>query len=264
MNLIFTIILGVVQGITEFLPVSSSGHLILFRSFLNFEGSYGLAVDALLQLATTFAILIYFHKDIFEITKNFFKKSENTKNEITVNKIIVASIPVVIVGLLIEKYMDTIFRNPLLVAGTLIIGSFIMLFTEKLYKNRNQLNLKNSLIIGMFQVLSLIPGMSRSGMTISGALFSGISRETATRFSFIVALPILLGSGLKKLIDLRQNGYLFDHSLELFLGATTAFFVGLIAIHFLVQFLKKYKMNVFAYYRIFIASIIILITFFKN
>jgi undecaprenyl-diphosphatase len=264
MNLIFTIILGAVQGITEFLPISSSGHLILFRSFLNFEGNYGLAVDAVLQLATTFAILIYFHKDIFEITKNFFKKSEKVKNEITVNKIIIASIPVVVVGLLIEGYMDTIFRNYLLVAGTLIVGSIIMLVAEKLYKNKNNLNLKNSLIIGLFQVLSLIPGMSRSGMTISGALFSGISRETATKFSFIVAFPVLFGSGLKKLLDLYQDGYLFENFTELFLGASAAFFVGLMAIHFLVRFLKNNKMNIFAYYRIFIAGVIIFIAFFRN
>lgn len=264
MNLIFTIILGAVQGITEFLPISSSGHLIIFRSLLNFEENYGLAVDAVLQLATTFAILIYFHKDIFEITKNFFKKSEKAKDEITVNKIIIASIPVIVVGLLIEGYMDTIFRNTLLVAGTLIVGSIIMLVAEKLYKNKNNLNLKNSLIIGLFQVLSLIPGMSRSGMTISGALFSGISRETATKFSFIVAFPILFGSGLKKLIDLYQDGYLFEHLPELFLGAATSFFVGLLAIHFLVKFLKNHKMNIFAYYRIFIAGVIIIIAFFRN
>lgn len=262
MNLIFTIILGVVQGLTEFLPVSSSGHLILFRSFLNFEGSYGLAVDAVLQLATTFAILIYFHKDIIQIIKNVFGKKENTAGGITLLKIIVASVPVVIVGLLLEGYMETIFRNPLLVAGTLIVGSLIMLFAEKVYKNTQKLNLKNSLIVGLFQVLALVPGMSRSGMTISGGLFSGLNREVATRFSFIVALPVLLGSGLKKLIDLQEVGYITNHSLELFAGATVSFVVGLLAIHFLIQFLKKYKMNIFAYYRIALAVIIIIVVVF--
>ncbi len=262
MNLIFTIILGAVQGLTEFLPVSSSGHLILFRSFLNFEGNYGLAVDAILQLATTFAILIYFHKDIINITKNFFQRKHLSDNSITFNKIIVASIPVVIVGILIEKYMDTIFRNPLLVASTLIFGSIIMLLAEKMYKNRHNLNLKNSFYIGLFQTLALVPGMSRSGMTISGALFSGINREIATRFSFIVALPVLMGSGLKKLIDLQQIGYVNEHSFELIIGALTSFIVGLLAIHFLVRFLKNNKMDVFAYYRIVLAIIIIFVTVF--
>jgi undecaprenyl-diphosphatase len=258
MNLIFTIILGVVQGLTEFLPVSSSGHLILFRSFLDFEGNYGLAVDAVLQLATTFAILIYFHKDILEIIKKLFTKKKSLANDITLLKIIIASVPVIIVGLLLEDYMETIFRNPLLVAGTLIIGSVIMLLAEKIYKNTKNLNLKNSLIVGLFQVLALVPGMSRSGMTISGGLFAGLSRETATRFSFIVALPVLLGSGLKKLIDLGEVGYINSHALELFAGAAFSFVVGLLAIHFLVQFLKKYKMNIFAYYRIALAVVIIL------
>jgi undecaprenyl-diphosphatase len=262
MNLIFTIILGVVQGLTEFLPVSSSGHLILFRSFLNFEGSYGLAVDAVLQLATTFAILIYFHKDIYEIIRKFFIKKERQEGDITAYQIIVASIPVVIFGLLLEKDMDTIFRNPLLVAGSLIVGSIIMLVAERIYKNRSNLNLKNSLAIGLFQVLALVPGMSRSGMTISGGLIFGLKRETATRFSFIVALPVLLGSGLKKLLDLKEAGYVGQHSLELILGAGTAFVVGLLAIRFLVQFLKNSKMDVFAYYRIVLAVVIILVTVF--
>jgi len=262
MNLIFTIILGVVQGLTEFLPVSSSGHLILFRNFLHFEGSYGLAVDAVLQLATTFAILIYFHKDIYEIIRKFFIKKERRAGDITAYQIIIASIPVVIFGLLLEKDMDTIFRNPLLVAGSLIVGSIIMLAAEKLYKSRHDLNLKNSLMIGFFQVLALVPGMSRSGMTISGGLFSGLSRETATRFSFIVALPVLFGSGFKKLWDLKKIGYVNQHSLELFLGAGAAFFVGILAVHFLVRFLKKYRMDVFAYYRIALAIVIILVTVF--
>lgn len=262
MNLIYTIILGFVQGVAEFLPISSSGHLVLFRSFLNFEGSYGLAVDAVLQLATTFAILIYFHKDIYEIIRKFFIKKERKEGDITAYQIILASIPVVIFGLLLEKDMDTIFRNPILVAITLIIGSVIMLLAERIYKNRNDLNLKNSFVIGLFQVLALVPGMSRSGMTISGGLISGLKRETATKFSFIVALPVLLGSGLKKLLDLKKIGYANQHSLELILGAGTAFFVGLVTVHFLIRFLKNSKMDVFAYYRIALAVVIILVTVF--
>jgi len=264
MNLIFTIILGVVQGLTEFLPISSSGHLILFRSFLNFEGSYGLAVDAVLQLATTFAILIYFHKDIYEITRKFFIKKERREGDITAYQIVVASIPVVIVGYLLEKYqvLDVAFRNPLLVAGALIIGSLIMLTTERLYKNRNNLNLKNAFIIGLFQMLALVPGMSRSGMTISGSLLSGLTREKAAKFSFIVALPVLFGSGFKKLYDLWKEGYLNQHSLELIVGATVSFVVGLFVIRFLIQFLKKSKMDAFAYYRIALAAVIILVTVF--
>ncbi len=264
MNLIFTIILGVVQGLTEFLPVSSSGHLILFRSFLNFEGNYGLAVDAVLQLATTFAILIYFHKDIYQIIRKFFIKKERREGDITPAQIITASIPVVIVGYLLEKYnvLDVAFRNSLLVAGALIVGSIIMLAAERIYKSRSNLNLKNSLAIGLFQVLALVPGMSRSGMTISGGLIFGLKRETATRFSFIVALPVLLGSGLKKLLDLKEVGYIGQHYLELILGAGAAFVVGLLAIRFLVQFLKNSKMDVFAYYRIALAVLIILVTVF--
>lgn len=254
--------MGVVQGLTEFLPISSSGHLIIFRSFLNFEGSYGLAVDAVLQLATTCAILIYFHKDIWDIVRNFIQRKKPLMDDITPAKIIVASVPVIIIGLLLESYMDTIFRNSLLVAATLIIGSCIMLIAEKIYKDKHILTHTNSFIIGLFQVLALVPGMSRSGMTISGGLLTGISREMATKFSFIIALPVLLGSGAKKLLDLQEVGYVNAHSLELTAGAIVAFVVGLLAIHFLVQFLKKYKMNVFAYYRIALALVLIIIALF--
>lgn len=264
MNLIFTIILGVVQGLTEFLPVSSSGHLILFRNFLNFEDSYGLAVDAVLQLATTFAILIYFHKDIYQIIRKFFIKKERREGDITGYQIVLASIPVVVVGYFLEKYnfLDVAFRNPLLVAGALIFGSIVMLAAERIYKNRNNLNLKNSFIVGLFQMLALVPGMSRSGMTISGGLILGLKREIATKFSFIISLPVLLGSGLKKLLDLKEAGYVGQHSLELILGAGASFFVGLLAIRFLIQFLKKSRMDVFAYYRIALAVVIILVTVF--
>jgi undecaprenyl-diphosphatase len=234
------IILGIVQGLTEFIPVSSSGHLILAREFLSVHGN-DLAFDAVLQLATVLAVLVYFWKDLWGLLYDWKK----------LKIIILATIPAVVFGLLLEKYMETVFRNVLLVAIMLAVGSFIMLLSEYFSTKDKQLTLKNGFIIGLFQCLALIPGMSRSGMTISGGLFTGLSREEATRFSFLLSFPIILGSGLKKALDIQT----FDLSFGL--AFITAFIVGLGAIHFLIKFLKNHSLRAFAWYRILLACFIV-------
>jgi undecaprenyl-diphosphatase len=234
------IILGIVQGLTEFIPVSSSGHLILAREFLSVHGN-DLAFDAVLQLATVLAVLVYFWKDLWGLLYDWKK----------LKIIILATIPAVVFGLLLEKYMETVFRNVLLVAIMLAVGSFIMLLSEYFSTKDKQLTLKNGFIIGLFQCLALIPGMSRSGMTISGGLFTGLSREEATRFSFLLSFPIILGSGLKKLLDIPH----IDAGLSV--AFIVSFVVGLAAIHFLIKFLKNHSLRVFAWYRILLACFIV-------
>lgn len=234
------LLLGLVQGLTEFIPVSSSGHLILFREILGIHGN-DLAFDAVLQFATILAVLVYFWKDLWALLYDWKK----------LRIIIIATIPAVIAGLLLEDYMETVFRNIHLLAITFIIGSVVMLFAEKYSRQDKELNLKNGFIVGLFQCLALVPGMSRSGMTISGGLFSGLSREQATRFSFLLSFPIILGSGLKKLLDLPEI-----HS-ELVWASAIAFIVGLASIHFLIVFLKNHSLKSFAYYRITIAVLIL-------
>jgi undecaprenyl-diphosphatase len=238
--MIHTIILGIVQGLTEFIPVSSSGHLILAREFLTIHGN-DLAFDAVLQLATILAVAVYFWKDLWGLLYDWKK----------LKIIILATIPAVVFGLLLEKYMETVFRNVLLVAIMLAVGSFIMLLSEYFSTKDKQLTLKNGFIIGLFQCLALIPGMSRSGMTISGGLFTGLSREEATRFSFLLSFPIILGSGLKKLLDIPH----IDASLSI--SFVVSFLVGLGAIHFLIKFLKNHSLRLFAWYRILFACFIV-------
>jgi len=147
-----------------------------------------------------------------------------------------------------------------LVIVVLCVGSLIMLFSEIVHRNRpaTEITPRRGFFIGLFQTLALLPGMSRSGATISGALFLGISREQATRFSFILAFPILLGSGLKKLFDLNSSGVLFEVGPELLLGSVVSFVVGLCAIHFLIKYLKNHSLKIFIYYRILLALIAIL------
>lgn len=267
MDILNSIILGIVQGSTEFLPISSSGHLIIFRDILGIQTDSGLAFDAVLQLATTFAVLVYFWKDISSYVKNFFlwifRKKIETENKNVLLAIIFGTIPAVVLGFLLEESMDTVFRNSNLVALTLVLGALIMFFadkfSEKLEVRSKKLKVRSGFLIGCFQALALVPGMSRSGMTISGGLFSGLNRELATKFSFLLAFPILLGSGLKKLLDLYTSGNIAETGVSLLFGSITAFVVGLLAIHFLVSFLKKNSMKVFVIYRIMLAIFILIV-----
>jgi len=253
--------LGIVQGLTEFIPVSSSGHLIIARQFLGEQVAYGLAFDAVLQLATTFAVLVYFWKDITGYIATFFawvlKKDVSKEQKTLLTAIIVGSIPAGIFGFLFENVMETLFRNPLLVAASLLGGAAIMFFAERAATQTKTLTTKRGFQVGLFQALALVPGFSRSGMTISGGLFIGLTREAATRFSFLLAFPILLGSGLKKLLDLFQEGLLGSVGLELIVGSLAAFVVGLAAIHFLVSYLKKNTLMVFVWYRVVLACLVL-------
>jgi len=263
MGVLEAIILGIVQGLTEFLPISSSGHLILTRELFGIAGESALAFDAVLHFATALAVLIYFWKDIVNLAGSFLnwilrRPIEATQLRMLI-AIIVATIPAVLLGLLLEGYLETVFRNPLLVVVALIVGSAIIWGAEWMYK-RNELIVsevvpsgKSALLIGFFQSLALIPGMSRSGMAMSGGMLLGLSREDATRFAFLLAVPLLLGAGAKKLLELSENGVLFADSVALAAGAASAFIVGLFVIHYLLKFVRTHSLMVFVWYRLLLA-----------
>jgi len=263
MDIFSSIILGIVQGLTEFLPISSSGHLIIARDLLGLELQNSLAFDAVLQLATTLAVLVYFWKDLWGIFFTFCRwvsgKMVERKEKVMLLAVILGTIPAVILGLLLEDAMETIFRSTNLVAVTLVLGALVMWLAEKFAKQTEEISTNKGFWIGCFQALALIPGMSRSGMTISGGLFLGLSREMATRFAFIMAFPILFGSGMKKLLDLGVGGLSGSAGLSLFTGSITSFVVGLLAISFLIKFLKKNTLRAFVIYRIVLAILILII-----
>lgn len=256
-----SLVLGLVQGLTEFIPISSSGHLILVREFMGISAGDGdLAFDAVLQLATSLAILFYFRKEIFSLIRTFFLyvsgKSVTSADKNLMLAVVIGTVPAVIVGLFLENYMETVFRSGTLVAWTLIFGAGLMFAADRIKQKDEKPDARRGLIVGLFQTLALVPGISRSGATISGGLFAGFSREMSARFSFILALPILLGSGAKKLFDLIGNGALGDVGLPLFLGCIVAFVSGLWAISFLIKFLKTHNLNIFILYRIILAVLI--------
>lgn len=263
MDIFDSIILGVIQGLTEFLPISSSGHLIIARDIFGWHNNIDLSFDAILQLATVLAIIVFFWKDIWILIKEFIsliqRKPIEEKNKILIYSIILGTIPAIILGILLEKYMETTFRSAILVSIVLILGSAVMFFAEKLSKKNKELTIKNGFYIGLFQCLALIPGFSRSGATISGGLFMGLKREEAARFSFLLSIPIILGSGLKKLFDIWKEGSIESDYLNLLFGSLSAFIVGLVVIKFLMNFLKKHSLNIFIVYRIILAILVLFI-----
>ena len=254
MTHLVAIILGFVEGATEFLPISSSGHLIIARHLLGVNDYGGLAFDAVLQLATTLAIVLYFWKDLWYLFMTFLslvlKKPVMDKDKVLFYSILIGTIPAVIAGLLLESYMDTVFRNAHLVAVTLLLGSVLFWFAQKVASKNKELSLSRGIMIGFFQCLALLPGVSRSGATISGGLISGLTQEEAVKFSFLLSIPILLGAGLKKMLEVRHDLFSTGYGSSLLIGSVVAFVTGLIAINFLIKYLKNNNLDVFIWYRI--------------
>jgi undecaprenyl-diphosphatase len=267
MNFIQSAILGLVQGLTEFIPVSSTGHLLVVRKIMGLDLVGSLSFDAILQLATGLAVLVYFYKDILNIF--------TSKNWKLIGVLVAGTIPAIILGLLLQDYMDTVFRGTGVVAVALILGAGLFYWAEKKgargklssfnggsnhsesFPRTPDVSLSQSLKVGLFQCLALIPGFSRSGSTISGGLLSGLNRETAVRFSFLLSLPIIFGSGLYKVYDQVHHGVLHNIETSLIIASIFAFISGLLAIHYLLKFLKNHSLNWFGLYRLILAIIIL-------
>lgn len=265
MNILDSIILGIVQGLTEFIPVSSSAHLILVRDLLKIPfGPDDLAYDAILQLASVLALIWFFRKDISEIIQNIFRVIFGKAQYIApsdirlVGALILGTIPAVIAGLFLEGFMETTFRSPWVIVTTLIVGAGLLFFADRFGKQGEKIDWKKGFIIGLFQCLALIPGMSRSGSTISGARILGLSREEAARFSFILAFPIILGSGVKKLIELFSNYGIAVLSTEIVIGFLASLVVSYLSVRFFIEYVKKHSLNVFVVYRIALAIVLVI------
>lgn len=261
MDITSSLILGIVQGATEFLPISSSGHLILAREVMGLNVSGGLAFDAVLQLATALAVFIYFRVDFWHLIQAFvsllLRKRAEAKEKTLLFALILGTIPAMIFGLLLENYMETTFRTPLFVVVTLLLGSLLFYVAERAGKQNEALTVKKGLWVGFFQSLALFPGTSRSGATISGGLIFGLTREEAARFSFLLSFPIIFGSGLLKAFDMIHGGVGLGE--DLLVGSAAAFIVGICAIHYLLRYLRHHTLNIFIWYRIILAGIVLVV-----
>lgn len=260
MSVLYAFILGVIQGVTEFLPVSSSGHLILVRDVLGLPVAGGLAFDAVLHLATALAVLIYFWRDAV----SFLAVMKERGPRVLLGAIVLGTLPAVVVGLFFGDAIESTLRSSLVVAGALLAGSLLFLIAERFYaasitagRGYEPVTPKKGFIVGLFQTLALIPGLSRSGASISGGLLLGFSRETATRFAFLLSFPILFGVGLSKFFEIGSGGLLASWGFPLFVGSLAAFATGLASIHFMIRFLKTHTLYPFVVYRVILAVIVL-------
>ena len=266
LDVLKVIILGIVEGITEWLPVSSTGHLILVGDLLSpsMSDEFMEMFNVVIQLGAIMAVVVlYFHK-----LNPFSPKKTQKQKMLTWQmwiKVLIASIPAAVIGLIFNDYLDAIFYKPIPVAVMLIVYGVLFIIVE----NRNkgvrpkvtkisELTIRMLLLIGVFQMLALIPGTSRSGATIIGALIIGVSRETAAEFTFFLAIPVMFGASFLKLVKFGFHFTGAEFGL-LMLGCVVSFVVSVVAIKFLMGYIKKHDFKVFGYYRIALGALILIV-----
>jgi undecaprenyl-diphosphatase len=263
MNLIESVILAVIEGITEYLPVSSTGHMIIASSFMRIAtDDFTKLFTIVIQLGAILSVVVLYWKRFFQSFDFYFK-------------LLVAFIPAVILGLLLNDVIDGLLESPITVAISLIIGGFILLKVDDWFKSNEEFDKENptahseisymtALKIGFFQCLAMIPGTSRSGASIVGGMTQKINRKTAAEFSFFLAVPTMLGATAKKTYDYYKAGFELssDQINYLIIGNIIAFVVALVAIKSFIDFLSKKGFKIFGYYRIIFGIALLIIHFF--
>lgn len=273
MNLLQALILGLVQGITEFLPVSSSAHLVLLPFLLGWklEANQAFVFDVLVQLGTLLAVLVYFWKDLVAIFKAVivgikhkapFEEAESRLGWY----LVLATIPAGLVGLLLKKVVEKAFSSPLATGGFLVLTALLLVAAELWARRERELDTMkplDALVIGLFQAASIFPGLSRSGTTISGGMFRGFKREGAARFSFLMSIPVMLAAGLMAIMDLRAMSGLAQFLPALLLGFVVSAVVGYLCIRWLLQYVKKNSFYPFAIYCTVLGLVVIVVSFLR-
>ena len=265
MPIIQTILMGIVQGLSEFLPISSSAHLVFTSNFYKvFKGieivqqsNEEIFLDIMLHLGTLIAVIIFFRKEILEICKALFYACKNgdftDKNSKLGIYIIIGTIITIALALPINDVAEHLVYHPALVGGLLILTGFVLFFSEYLSKKRTDKtevpNFKQSVLIGLAQGLAVLPGFSRSGWTIATGLFSGLNREAAARYSFLLSVPIILGASMVyPLIKINIKEALTYNWTAIILGTTISAIVGFLCIKYFMKFISKFSINIFGWY----------------
>lgn len=263
MSILQTVWLSIVQGITEFLPISSSGHLILFAEFTPFEDQ-GLAVDIALHIGSIVAVIIYFYKDIIEIIKGvvskcFFPDFSNQGNRLAY-QIVLASIPALIMGFCLRNFGMEYFRNPKIIGWTILIYGLILYVADKKgqsSKNTSDISFKDALFIGLAQCLALIPGTSRSGVTITMARFLGVNRSDAAKFSMLLSIPTIAAAGTLELYRLYKTSNITEIG-NVIDAIGFSFIFSMMVIFAMMKWLQKFTFLPFVIYRVILGSVLIL------
>lgn len=265
MSIVDAVLLGFIQGFTEFLPISSSGHLVLARALFGIDIEYALAFDAVLHLATVSAVSLYFYKDILSLVQTVLRKfgrlPVNQRDETLLYALIIATIPVVVVGLFVETYIETTFQSPLIVAGVLIFAAFFFMYAEwrqTIKPRQSDMSLAKGFQIGLFQLIAIIPGFSRSGATIAGGMLLGLTRAEAARFSFLLAIPVTAGVGIKKILDFLISEQMVDW-IPVLIGSLTATITAFVTIHFFLAFIRRYTLWPFIWYTLILGCFVLFI-----
>ena len=261
MGVLEAIILGIVQGLTEFLPVSSSGHIEIAKVLLGSSQEQSLLMTIVLHAATALSTIFVFRKDIKEIIRGLCQFKWNNEFQFSL-KVILSMIPATIVGLLFENEIELLFSGEILLVGCMLIVTGLLLFLADKAKNTNQnVNFFHAFIIGVSQAIAILPGISRSGATISTSVLLRIDREKAARFSFLMVVPLILGKMSK---DIISGDILIENTslMPLVTGFTAAFITGLFACKWMIQLVKKSKLKHFSFYCFFVGSISIISIFF--
>ncbi|MCX4364211.1 MAG: undecaprenyl-diphosphate phosphatase [Bacilli bacterium] len=271
MEIIKAIFFGIVEGITEWLPISSTGHMILLDEFIHLGVSkeFYKLFEVVIQLGAILAVVLLYFKKIFPW--GFGKTKEDTKNTFGLwGKILIACVPAAIIGILFDDWLDEHLYNSVVVSLMLIIYGIIFIVIESKNvgsgktDNVNKITVKQALGVGVFQLLALIPGTSRSGATIIGGLLLGLKRSVAAEFTFFLAIPVMAGASLLKLLKyVMEVGFVFEATelIILGVGCLVAFLVSVIVIRFLMNYIRKHDFKIFGYYRI-VLGILVLLYFF--
>ena len=262
MSLVAAILLGIIQGLTEFLPVSSSAHLILARAFFGWEvpADFGLAFDVALHIGTLAAIVVFFREEIAAMVRALpvaLARDPGPAGRM-MRLIAVGTLPVVVVGLTLTDLIEERLRTPAVTAVTLTIGAIAMLVAERLGARRrteNDISFVEALLIGCAQASALVPGMSRSGSTIAVGMFLGIRRDSAARFTFLLAIPAMVAAAAKEGLELRKMPLAAGNYEMMIVGMVVSAAVGYLTIKYFLRFLASHRLDVFAYYRLLLAVV---------
>lgn len=261
MEVLNAIILGIIQGLTEFLPVSSSGHLEIAKFLLGEDklANESLLMTVVLHCATAFSTIVIFRKEILEIFKGLLSFNNNESFWFSV-KIIISMIPAAIIGFFFDSEVELLFNGNLTIVGIMLIVTGLLLFmADKAKVTEQKINLKTAFLIGISQAIAIIPGISRSGATISTAVLLGIDKENSAKFSFLMVVPLILGKVSKDILD--SENLISDQSLyPLLIGFIFAFITGIFACKWMIKLVKNSKLKYFSYYCFIIGLTVIILS----
>lgn len=254
MSLIEAIVLAIIEGLTEFLPVSSTGHMIIATALMGLEPSAFVKLFTIvIQLGTILSVLVLYYKRFFRSLSFYYK-------------LIIAAIPASVLGILLNDFIDSLLESPLMVAVMLVIGGVILLFVDKWFHkatvdDSDRISYRQAFMVGVYQCLALIPGTSRSASTIIGGMAEKLTRKAAAEFSFFLALPMMFGASAIKLLKFFKEGHTFtgEEINLLLIGNVVGFIVAIVAIKSFIGFLSKHGFKAFGWYRIIVGMIIIIL-----